>query len=425
MSSSEVAIVLPPKEGFTPAAVGAIGLLVERLVRAGAPGIVLGRANDAPTFPGIPFETVQPGFAFSRAGRYAAGVARAVRRMGATLVEVHNWPEVALRLSGAGPRVTLILNNDPQSMRGARSPRERTLLLQRLAGVATSSAWLRARLLEGVTNPAHDPVILPNCIDVPPAPPIERENLILFAGRVVADKGVDAFIDACAAILPQLPGWRAEIIGADRFRPDSPTTPFLREVATRAATAGVAMRGHLPNADVLDAMRRAAIVAVPSRWPEPFGLVALEAMAQGAALICSPRGGLPEVAADCAIYADPDTPNQLAEALLALAQNQSRRTTLAQAGRTRAETFGTPEAVTRLLAFRTTASRLEPSPPETSLAEAANPPTNVRRFEPSPSGRGQGEGANHPTNAPRLKPSPPKTGQADAANAHRRPPSRK
>ncbi len=345
--------MLPPKEGFSPGAVGAIGLLVARLARAGAGGIVLGRANAGPTFPGVAFEAVQPGWGLSRAGRYAAGVARAVRRIGPRLIEVHNWPEVALRLAGRGRPVTLILNNDPHSMRGARTAGERTALLYRLAGVATSSDWLRGRLLDGVAPPARAPVVLPNCIDVPPPPSPDREELILFAGRVVADKGADLFVDACAAILPRLPGWRAEMIGADRFRPDSPDTPYLRALRPRAAQAGIAMRGHQPNDAVVAAMQRAAIVVVPSRWAEPFGIVALEAMACGAALVCSGTGGLREVGGDAATYAEPSV-GGVADAVLALAQDEGRRAALAAAGRARAEGFGAPEAALRLLAFRAT-----------------------------------------------------------------------
>ena len=352
MSSAEVAIVLPPKEGFTPGAVGAIGLLVERLVRAGAGGTVLGRPNDAPTFPGIAFEAVTPGWGFGRARRYAAGVARIVRGMRPRLVEVHNWPEVALRLARTGLPVTLILNNDPQGMRGARTVRDRALLLRRLAGVATSSAWLRRRLLDGVPAPSRAPAVLPNCIDVPSPAPADREPLILFAGRIVADKGADVFVDACAAALPHLPGWRAAMIGADRFRPDSPETPFMEALRPRAAAAGVDMEGHQPNAAVVEAMRRAAVVVVPSRWAEPFGLVALEAMANGAALVCSPTGGLPEVAGDTALYADPAQPGAVADAILLLARDGERRAVLAAAARTRAEGFGAPAAAQRLLAFR-------------------------------------------------------------------------
>ena len=80
-------------------------------------------------------------------------------------------------------------------------------------------------------------------------------------------------------------------------------------------------------------MARAAIVVVPSRWQEPFGLVALEALASGAALICADRGGLREVAGDAAVYVDPDDPAALAAAIRALAADAARRAALGQAGR--------------------------------------------------------------------------------------------
>ena len=86
-------------------------------------------------------------------------------------------------------------------------------------------------------------------------------------------------------------------------------------------------------------MSRAAICVVPSRWPEPFGLSALEAMAHGAALICSRRGALPEVAGDTALYANPEAPGATAAAILHLAEDTDRRETLKWAAHARAATF--------------------------------------------------------------------------------------
>ncbi len=351
-----VAIVLPPKEGFSPGAVGAIGLLVHRLVLAGAAGVVVGRPTDGATFEGVAFRAARPGFGLTAGARYAAGVARAARSLAPALVEVHNRPEVALGLAHRLPGipVTLFLHNDPLGMRRARSSAERTRLLGHLARVACVSEWVRRRLLEGVAAPARPPVVLPNCVDLPPPGRTPRERLILFAGRMVADKGADLFVDACAEALPRLQGWRAEMIGADRFGAGSPETPFLRALRPRAAAAGVVLRGYLPHGAVLEAMGRAAIVAVPSRWEEPFGLTALEAMAAGTALTCSPRGGLPEVAGDAAAYADPAQPGALAAALLALAGDDARRAAMGAAGRARAARFAAPAAARALLDFRRT-----------------------------------------------------------------------
>ncbi len=352
-----VAMVLPPREGFAPGRSGAIGLLAHGVAVPGrfAP-VVLGPAQPAP-FADVAFLPVRLSWLpLGTTRRYAIGAAAALRRLRPALIEVHNRLDLALFLARRFPAVPVLafLNNDPQGMRGGASPAARTWALARLARIATSSAYLRTRLLEGVPPPARDPVVLPNWLDlalVPPSPP-ERDRVILFAGRVVADKGADTFVRACAAALPDLPGWHAEMIGADRFNPDSPDTAFIRALRPLAAAAGIAMLGYRPHAAVLAAMARAAVVVVPSRWPEPFGLTALEAMAAGAALLVSPRGGLGEFTAGAAMTIDPDDPANLAAALRAIAGDAARRAALAEAGRMRALEYDVSRGIARLDALR-------------------------------------------------------------------------
>ncbi len=353
-----VAVVLPPREGFGPGRAGAIGLLVRRLAQMpGFETIVFGGEQDAPPFADVRFQAVAPSrWTLGSANvRYAAGVAAQLKALRPALIEVHNRPEIALALAARRPDVptTLVLHNDPPAMRQAATPAQRVRLLRHMALVMTPSAYLRDRLLEGVGNVPRPPVVVPNCIDLTELPPPRsREDLILFAGRVVDNKAPDAFVEACAMALPALPGWQAQIIGADRFRSDSPDTDFVIGVRAAAERAGVQMLGYRDHPDVLEAMARAAIVVVPSRWPEPFGLVALEALASGAALICSPRGALPEVAGDAALYADPDCPEEIAAAIRSLAGDPARRAALAEAGRARAKRFDVTLVREQLAALR-------------------------------------------------------------------------
>jgi len=356
MRNDTIAIVLPPREAFSPAAVGAIGLLVHRLAVQPTEfhPLVFGPPVAAP-FADVSFRPVRPRWVLAgAAGRYAAGVVRALSGVVPALVEVHNRPALALALARRLPApVLLVLHNDPQGMRRARTPSERRALLDRLAGVVTVSAFLRDRLLEGVEAPPRPPVMLPNCIDLAALPPpVVRGRTLLFAGRVVADKGADSFVAACALALPQLPGWRAEMIGADRFGADSPETPFLRALRPRAAAAGVTLLGWRPHGQVMAALAGAGIAVVPSRWSEPFGLAALEAMASGAPLLCSGRGGLAEVTAEAAVRIDPDDPAAMARAMVALALDPSRRAVLERQGRARAALFDAPAAAARLDALR-------------------------------------------------------------------------
>ena len=358
MDDPLAAVILPPREGFGPGRAGALGLLARRY--ATAPGfrtLVLGGPQDGPTFPEVPFQAVRPAawWPGNVNLRLAAALIGPLRRAKPALIEVHNRPEIALALARLFPRtpVGLLLNNDPTDMRAARSAKARVRLLARLRPVMASSDYLRGRFLEGVAPDAGSVELLHNGLDLDAVPPpAARDDTILFVGRVVPDKAPDAFVRACAEALPVLPGWRAEIIGADGMNANSRETDFVRRVRAQAEAAGVTMTGYRDHPAVLEAMSRAAIVCVPSRWNEPFGLTALEAIACGAPLIVSPRGGLPEVAGEAAVYADPDASGAMAAAIVALAGDPARREALSAAGRERARRFDTPVVAGRLAGLR-------------------------------------------------------------------------
>ena len=239
------AVILPPREGFGAGRAGALGLLARRY--AMTPGfrtLVIGGEQSGPTFPGVPFQPIKP--ALWCPGnvnlRFVAAMLGTLRRLHPALIEVHNRPEIALALALLFPRtpVGLLLNNDPVAMRAARSPAARRRLLRRLRPVMAASDYVRRRFMEGIDPGAGRVEVLHNCIDLAAVPPpAEREKLILFAGRVVPDKAPDSFIRACALALPTLPGWRAEIIGADGMSATSRETNFVRRIKTQAAEAGV------------------------------------------------------------------------------------------------------------------------------------------------------------------------------------------
>jgi UDP-glucose:(glucosyl)LPS alpha-1,2-glucosyltransferase len=356
-----VAIVLPPREGFGPQAAGAVALLQARLARPDAAPhspfdlTIVGASQTGPLFP-LPYRSIgNPRWPLKADARYAEGVRLVLADLKPDLIEVHNKPDLAWRLARwfAPRRITLFLHNDPRSMRGAKTPRERANLSARLGRIVCVSSYLAGCWSQDLGD-AAPPSVLPNCLDLP-APPHagERDRVILFAGRIVADKGADSFVHACARALPDLPGWRAMMIGADRFRPDSPETPFTEMLRTEAAAAGIAVSGYRDHAGVMAALGRAAIAVVPSRWQEPFGLTALEAMASGAALITSRRGGLAELTEGVSVAIDPDDPDGMAKAIVALARDPMARAALAAVARERARGYDVPAARQRLDQLRT------------------------------------------------------------------------
>lgn len=354
-----VAVILPPREGFGPQSAGAIALLQARLARPGsAPDspfavTVLGGRQAGPVFPQPFLAAREPWWVLGSDARYAAGLRRVLRPLSPALIEIHNRPDLARRLARWFPprRIMLFLHNDPRGMRGAKTAGERARLSARLGAVVCVSAFLARCWTEGTTG-LHAPQVLPNCLDLAQLPPgvapAQRARRIVFAGRVVADKGADSFVAACAMALPLLPGWEAVMIGADRFRPDSPETPFTETLRPRAEAAGISLLGYRDHESVMTELSRAAIAVVPSRWQEPFGLAALEAMANGAALIATRQGGLAELTEDVSVPITAEDPAGIAQAMIDLARDPERRASLSQAGLDRARAYDLPAARRRL-----------------------------------------------------------------------------
>lgn len=115
---------------------------------------------------------------------------------------------------------------------------------------------------------------------------------IAYLGRISVDKGVDTLALAVEE-LAQQPGVgpiRLVIAGDSRFVPEESVRKVSR--ALELCSADVIQLGWSDPREVLSL---ASVVVVPSRWPEPFGLVAAEAMAVGCPLIVSDAGALPEV----------------------------------------------------------------------------------------------------------------------------------
>lgn len=339
--------ILPPAERFAPGEAGAIALLVRRMAQAtqgrASAEVVLGQPPSGRPFTGVPFTPVTPLWApFSKSRRYAWALARQVKRLNPDILEVHNRPDIALMLRRFLPFVPimLVLHNDPCGMRWAKTAHERTQLAKALCVVGVSE-WVRSRFLSQDVQGSVQ--VLPNSLDLAEVPqPLAHHNkTVLFAGRMVADKGADIFVKACAQVLPHHPTWRADMIGADRFGPNSPETPFLAALQPQAEQAGVALLGYQAHTAVLHAMARAAIVVVPSRWPEPFGMVALEAMACGAALLVSNKGSLPDVVGEAGLLCDPNNLPEVIAKLTDLITNEALRADLAQKGLQRAQAFQT------------------------------------------------------------------------------------
>ncbi|MBS3900571.1 MAG: DUF1957 domain-containing protein [Dethiobacter sp.] len=117
----------------------------------------------------------------------------------------------------------------------------------------------------------------------------DKEAIIYFVGRLVREKGVEVLMRALISVLPVFPNTKTVISGK------GPMLELLRRLATEHDVADkVLFTGFVTDEERNRLLATADITVLPSLY-EPFGIVALEAMAAAAPLIVSDVGGLGEV----------------------------------------------------------------------------------------------------------------------------------
>ena len=115
-------------------------------------------------------------------------------------------------------------------------------------------------------------------------------------------------------------------------------------------TGRVERLGYVPDAELLRLYASAQALVFPS-WHEGFGLPVLEAMSQGAPVICSDRASLPEVGGDAAVYIDPASAESICQAMLALEADPGRRRQRSESGRRQAARFSWEKTARETLDF--------------------------------------------------------------------------
>ena len=160
-------------------------------------------------------------------------------------------------------------------------------------------------------------------------------DYIMFAGALGPHKGINVLLEAYAKLDPATP---LVLVGLRRH--DTP----------QRFPQGVIVVEDVPHADVMRAWTNCAVAVVPSCWPEPFGLTALEAMAVGRPVVASAVGGLSDLVLDgvSGILVPPGAATELGAMIGTLLKDPRRRAQMGRAGRERAFTYSASVVVPQL-----------------------------------------------------------------------------
>lgn len=180
--------------------------------------------------------------------------------------------------------------------------------------------------------------VIPNFIGELPSPPLDDARLaqlpdepfILFFGDATVDKGAWHLAEAYRRLENPPP-----LVLVGRC--------YIDELKERP---NVHVTGAWPHGLAIEALRRSLFTVAPSLWPEPFGIVALEASAAGKPVIASDIGGLRDIVVDggTGLLVPPDDRLALVEAMRLLIGDGALRERLGAAAAARAQTFS-PAAI--------------------------------------------------------------------------------
>jgi glycosyltransferase involved in cell wall biosynthesis len=186
--------------------------------------------------------------------------------------------------------------------------------------------------------------VIPNGITLPEISPAPARDMALGVGRMVTKKGFDVLLDAFAQSSSTEKSLQLVLIGDGPERQD-----LERRAVELTIRARVEFRGAQSQSEVYDAMRHAKFIVVPS-LQEPFGMVALEAMALGKPIVASRVGGLPELLQNAdAILVEPNDAAAVAQGIQAMLERLAREPQYGARNRERALQYTTTSMVDKYL----------------------------------------------------------------------------
>jgi glycosyltransferase involved in cell wall biosynthesis len=212
--------------------------------------------------------------------------------------------------------------------------------------VTSEYSGKQARDFYGLTRA---PLVVPELIDLPEwrrllaiYPADSPRFTVLFVGRMYRRKRIEILLRAAAQLRERIRRLEVRLVG------NGPCAPALHALSRQLKLDSVVTwLGDISRPALAEEYNRAHVFCLPS-VQEGFGIVLLEAMAAGTAVVASRAAAIPEVLPH-GVLVEPEQPEALAAAILDLYESEDRRKSLAEAGLKRVELFDAPRVAQRFL----------------------------------------------------------------------------
>lgn len=228
------------------------------------------------------------------------------------LIHVFNRPFYALILRRLGYKGKIIIHL--QNDFNLSSTEYAKAFIKSADLVISCSQKIADRLFEKDPDNVHKSHVIYNGANADKftfAPFENRKKQILYVGRIDPIKGIHNLIDAYAGILNQFPDWKLVLAGSAGFGEKNKLNAYEKEIQDKIAQVNsnggtIEHVGYVDHSKLPQLFQESQLFCLPSVVHEAFGMVIVEAVFCGTAVVCSNLGGIPEAVGDHGILCNPN-----------------------------------------------------------------------------------------------------------------------
>ena len=302
----DIFIILPYKESLNPDIAGAVSLYVKDTTK---------HSNFKKRIEIISSDNLDRSKIF-RNKNYIVSFCVKNKDKDIKIIEIHNRPEYLNYIKKYFPKtkVNLIFHNDPLSLRGSITKKERENIIENCNKVIFISRWIQQRFFSSFKNVnLSNTVIIPHGITKKNTVNLnKKEKNILFVAKLNHSKGYHIFCDTAQKFKKIDPTWKFIAIGNEARKSIFPDPNIVNEI------------GYKKNSEVLKYYEKSEIAVGNSVWNEPLGRIAIEASSRKCLPIISNKGGLEE-SKNIASVLKKNNSNHLIKILKILTSNKNLR----------------------------------------------------------------------------------------------------